>query len=229
MSERRRFLAGDVVFHKPTKEEWSLACDESHLSVYPSGWPATRASADDCELLTPITLKGRFETLCEVSRWRLHGEGHRAARASEDLRLTIAHNAEASPLLFIAGPYSSDPSAGLRNAVALAEFVIAAGGFPFVPHVFHLWDLIAPHPYQFWIDLDLQILRRCHGVIRLAGESKGADGEVAEARARGLAVLDLGVEPDPKVPLGARVEALVRRLFAAHNDASGWLHAVPAP
>ncbi len=84
------------------------------------------------------------------------------------------------PNVYISGPYSSDPVDGVRNAVAAADEVLKHGGLPFVPHLTHLWHLISPKPWEEWIAMDLLWVRQCHILVRLPGESKGADLEVAE-------------------------------------------------
>lgn len=39
-----------------------------------------------------------------------------------------------------------------------------------------------------WLTMDLEIVRRCDAVVRLPGESTGADGEVAHAKQLGIPV-----------------------------------------
>lgn len=102
------------------------------------------------------------------------------------------------PVVYIAAPYSSDPK---TNTVAAIEF---AGvlmdhqiAWPIVPHLSHLWNAIAPRPYDDWIALDLALLERCDGLIRLQGDSPGADGEVA--RAGELELPTLAIDPDDEL------------------------------
>lgn len=57
------FRAGDKVYHRPTQERWILACDEVGDAVYPCGWPETRASSIDCEVLTRSTDTERTRVL----------------------------------------------------------------------------------------------------------------------------------------------------------------------
>lgn len=85
------------------------------------------------------------------------------------------------PAVYIAGPYSSDPVKGTRAAVRAADRIWAAGGSPYVPHLTYLWDVISPKPRKEWLELDLQWLARCDVLLRLPGDSSGADGEVAFA------------------------------------------------
>jgi hypothetical protein len=93
--------------------------------------------------------------------------------------------------VFISGPYSKgDVALNVREAVRAADRVWAAGFTPFVPHLTHLWHLISPHPYPDWLALDLEWLAACDHLVRLPGESAGADGEVARALALGIPVYE---------------------------------------
>jgi hypothetical protein len=84
--------------------------------------------------------------------------------------------------VFIAGPYTKgDVALNVRKAARAADRVWAAGFTPFLPHLTHLWHLISPHPYLDWLALDLEWLAVCDHLVRLPGESGGADGEVARA------------------------------------------------
>ena len=94
------------------------------------------------------------------------------------------------PLVYIAGPLSSGwlPD-NIRHAVNMAELVYQLGAVPFVPHTLGtLWEFIEPHPHEFWMELCLSYLRRCDGLVRIPGESTGADMEVAFAREHGIPV-----------------------------------------
>lgn len=44
--------------------------------------------------------------------------------------------------------------------------------------------------YAEWLDLDFAWVRVCHALLRLPGESTGADAEVAHARERGIPVFE---------------------------------------
>ena len=50
--------------------------------------------------------------------------------------------------------------------------------------------MLFPRPYAFWLKLDLEFLPCCDAVLRLEGESHGADGEVAHAKSIGIPVFD---------------------------------------
>lgn len=91
--------------------------------------------------------------------------------------------------VYIAGPYTKgDPVLNVRAAVAAADAVLAEGHVPFVPHVNHLWHTISPKRWETWLSIDLAWLDCCDALIRLPGESTGADLEVTEASKLGIPV-----------------------------------------
>ena len=94
------------------------------------------------------------------------------------------------PLVYLAGPYQSpDPVWNTHAVVQLASRLYESGlVVPLVPHLTLLWHLIEPRPADYWYAYDLHLLRRCDAVLRLPGNSQGADVETAEAKARGIPV-----------------------------------------
>ena len=82
------------------------------------------------------------------------------------------------PHIYVAGPYSAYPIYGIRNAILAGDEVLAAGMYPHIPHFTGIWDLVSPKPYEDWLNLDLEAVRICDAILRLPGESSGADGEV---------------------------------------------------
>lgn len=91
--------------------------------------------------------------------------------------------------VYIAGPYSDgDVAINVRNAYEAADRLADLGFAPFVPHATHFWHMLFPRPYEFWLELDNQFLPLCEVVLRLPGESKGADKEVDLAESLGIPV-----------------------------------------
>lgn len=109
------------------------------------------------------------------------------------LRKNLA--ADGKPMrVYIAGPYSKgDTVINVRIAIQAADQVLALGHYPFVPHLTMLWHAISPKDYEDWLQIDMVWLRQCNCLIRLEGESSGADKEVAEAVRLGMTVFG-GVE-----------------------------------
>jgi hypothetical protein len=91
--------------------------------------------------------------------------------------------------VYVAGPYSNgDPQTNTDNAIDVGEQITQMGADPFIPHLSHYRHLRHPHDYEFWIDEDLRWLDVCDALYRMPGDSKGADGEVAYAKAHGIPV-----------------------------------------
>ena len=92
-------------------------------------------------------------------------------------------------IVYIASPYTGgDLEANVKRQIVAAELLQERGHLCFVPLLSHFWNKISPHPYDYWMAMDLGWLAHCDVLIRLPGESAGADAEVAEAHRRGLRV-----------------------------------------
>jgi len=92
-------------------------------------------------------------------------------------------------LIYIAGPYTHpDPVQNTHRAITVADELIYHGFIPYIPHLTLLWHLVSPHNTQFWYDYDKHILKRCDAVLRIGGDSIGADQEVALAKECGIPV-----------------------------------------
>jgi hypothetical protein len=81
-------------------------------------------------------------------------------------------------LAYIAGPLSiGDQALNVRRAIDAAETLLSSGVIPFVPHLTHFWHLIYDHNWETWLKIDEEILTRCDCILRIPGESSGADRE----------------------------------------------------
>jgi hypothetical protein len=93
--------------------------------------------------------------------------------------------------VYIAGPIGLNDSGRLervRAAIAAGDKIKRLGFAPFIPHLCHFWDEVFPDEYEAWMQYDFVWLATCHALFRVAGESPGADREVAWANANGLPV-----------------------------------------
>lgn len=90
--------------------------------------------------------------------------------------------------VYIAAPYTSNPEENTKKVLRVADKVLEKGYIPFIPHLNHYWHLISAKPYDEWLRIDREWLTRCDMVLRLEGESKGADGEVKIAKCLGIPV-----------------------------------------
>jgi hypothetical protein len=91
--------------------------------------------------------------------------------------------------IYIASPYTKgDVAVNVRQSLDAADAIAGAGYVVFAPLLTHFWHMVHPRPWEFWVEQDLAWLERCDAVVRLPGESKGADAEVVRARELGLPV-----------------------------------------
>ncbi len=91
--------------------------------------------------------------------------------------------------VYIAAPYSKgDIYLNVRRAIDAGDELLRMGHIPFIPHLSHFWHYISPKSYETWLEIDRQWIDCCDAVLRLDGESKGADNEVAYAKTKGIKV-----------------------------------------
>jgi hypothetical protein len=91
--------------------------------------------------------------------------------------------------VYIASPYTKgDPAINVKRQIDVADKLMDLEYIPFVPLLSHFQHLCCPRPYQDWIDYDLEWIGSCDCLLRLEGESPGADNEVKEAKRLGLPV-----------------------------------------
>ena len=91
--------------------------------------------------------------------------------------------------VYIAGPYTKgDVARNVAKAMEAANELMDAGHAPYIPHLTHFMHIHLPRPYEDWLKLDLTYLTICEAIIRLVGESSGADREVSLARSLRLPV-----------------------------------------
>lgn len=91
--------------------------------------------------------------------------------------------------VYIASPYTKgDVAVNVRESFLVADNLAMRGYLPFPPLFSHFWHFLVPHPYKFWTDIDLSWVLRCDCVLRMPGESSGADAEVEFAKRNGIPV-----------------------------------------
>jgi hypothetical protein len=84
---------------------------------------------------------------------------------------------------YIAGPYTQgDPEANTKLAMKVWHELWALGYAPFCPHLSHYLKTLRKLPYDDWLKSDMAWLECCDVLLRLPGESKGAEIEVGYCR-----------------------------------------------
>lgn len=91
--------------------------------------------------------------------------------------------------VYIASPYTlGDVAVNVKRQIDCADELMNIGFLPFAPLYSHFQHMIHPRPYEDWIQIDLEWVEVCDCVLRLEGESHGADGEVLYAKQLGKPV-----------------------------------------
>lgn len=91
--------------------------------------------------------------------------------------------------IYIACPYSiGDKDRNVLAAIEAAELIMKAGHRPVNPLLLHYHNSIFQHGYDDWLEQDFSDIVTCKLLVRLPGESRGADREVAFAKEYGLEV-----------------------------------------
>ena len=88
------------------------------------------------------------------------------------------------PWIYVASPYTNgDAEVNVARQMEAKLELLKLDTMPILPlpgsHYFHTH--FCELTYRTWIEYTKELLRGCHGLLRLPGKSDGADGEVAEA------------------------------------------------
>lgn len=91
--------------------------------------------------------------------------------------------------IYIASPYTvGDTAINVRVQMQAADNLMDHGYCPIVPLFSHFQHMHKPRPYQDWLAIDFEKIKRCDALLRLPGDSSGADSEVELAKAIGIPV-----------------------------------------
>lgn len=91
--------------------------------------------------------------------------------------------------VYIASPYTKgDVAVNVKRQLDYYDELVNYGFYPFAPLYSYFQHMVHPRPYQDWINIDKVWVLACDCVLRLDGESSGADGEVELAKENGIPV-----------------------------------------
>ncbi|MBN1814691.1 MAG: DUF4406 domain-containing protein [Anaerolineae bacterium] len=120
-----------------------------------------------------------------------------------ELSLTACQWLSGARLVYIASPYTQgDVGRNVHAAILAAETLVRLGFVPIVPLLSHFWHVASPHEWAYWMALDLQWIHHADAILRLPGESEGADLEVALAKLLGKPVFYSVQELQQFIPKG---------------------------
>jgi hypothetical protein len=177
------------------------ACYMHEHRVQPDG---TMRASDNWQKGIPkdAYMKSLWRHFMEV--WTCHREGVEGKRL-EDALCAVMFNTmgylfevlgekkkRRTPLVYIAGPYGSDPLANTARAVEAAVRLRDAGAAVIVPHLFGFADMQVPRENEYWLEWCLDIIRTARPdavVVFDDGDSPGTEREVALAHELGVPVV----------------------------------------
>ena len=82
-------------------------------------------------------------------------------------------------VIYIASPYTiGDKMANVNVQIDAANVLMDNGICPILPLLSYFQHRKHPRPYEDWLEIDFEKVRRCDGVLRLPGKSDGANREV---------------------------------------------------
>ena len=85
--------------------------------------------------------------------------------------------------IYIASPYTiGDKQKNVAKQIEVANILLSLGHYPFWPLSCHYLHEAKNRDYETWMRYDLEWLKVCDCLLRLPGESKGADIEEQFAR-----------------------------------------------
>jgi len=91
--------------------------------------------------------------------------------------------------VYIASPYTdTDQAQAVKTQIDAAEMLYERGFNCYVPLLSHFTHMIHPRKYSHWIEIGLDWVSSCDCLLRLPGESRGADKEEQLARKMNLPV-----------------------------------------
>lgn len=70
MTTAKKIRAGDAVLHRPSGERWLVAAVNDQGDLYCAGWPCTRSSIEDCDLLEATSDDRHTEMVYACARIR---------------------------------------------------------------------------------------------------------------------------------------------------------------
>jgi hypothetical protein len=81
--------------------------------------------------------------------------------------------------VYIASPYTKgDVAVNVKRQIDCVDVLMDLGFAPFAPLYSHFQHIVHPRPYDDWANMDLVWVEVCDCLLRLTGDSRGADKEV---------------------------------------------------
>lgn len=86
-------------------------------------------------------------------------------------------------VVYIASAYTiGDVEENVKQQINVGHQLMDLGFCPVLPLLSHFMHLIRQRDYEEWMKIDYELINRSDYILRLPGESKGADREVEYAK-----------------------------------------------
>jgi hypothetical protein len=93
-------------------------------------------------------------------------------------------------IVYISSPYTKgDQAVNVRKQLETTDILMDLGYGTITPLYTHFQHMFNPRDYEEWLKLDMELVNRSDVVLRLPGESSGADREVAHAKSLEIPVV----------------------------------------
>jgi len=84
--------------------------------------------------------------------------------------------------VYIASPYTvGDTAQNVKLQIDTVDTLMDVGFAPYAPLYSHFQHMVHPRPYQDWVNIDFEWVKTCDCLLRLGGESPGAEKEIEVA------------------------------------------------
>ncbi|CAG7581541.1 MAG: putative ribosyltransferase-like protein [uncultured marine phage] len=85
--------------------------------------------------------------------------------------------------VYIASPYTKgDTAVNVKRQLDMVDLLMDHKFAPFAPLYSHFQHMAHPRDYEDWLEVDMIWVEACDCILRLDGESSGADREVEYAK-----------------------------------------------
>ena len=91
-------------------------------------------------------------------------------------------------LVYVAGPITRDPFGCVRKSMPAFRWLRGLGLTPIMPQWSVIAEMVDPMPHSEWLAYDFTIIEHVGALLRLEGESPGADREVDFANEHNIRV-----------------------------------------
>lgn len=106
---------------------------------------------------------------------------------TDTIRRAVAQN---KFMVYVAGPITGNPWGCVKQATDVFPKLRSIGLVPILPQLSVIHEMVNPLSYEEWIEYDLDLIENCDLLMKLPGESPGADRETMRAKGLDIPVVE---------------------------------------